>query len=440
MKPNKKQEKFLRAKKRYVAYGGARGGGKSWAVRIKATLLCVKYPSIRIMIVRRSYNELKENHILQLIQLTKGLATYVDSVKTLNFVNGSKIKFAYCDSESDVNRYQGMEFDVIFIDEATQLTEYQFVTLNACIRGVNDFPKRMYLTCNPGGVGHGWVKRLFIERRFYENENPDEYQFIPASVFDNDALLEKNADYLKTLEKLPVEIRKAWLYGDWDISSGQYFSEFDYSIHTVEEVEDLENMRIYASFDYGLDCFCNLFIGVNERNDIYVFDEIYEKNCIISHAVELTNAKNIKDVYCQIAPPDIWGRSQESGKSRADIFAENGLSLTKCGNDLKSGLIAIKELLNRTDNRPRLYIKRSCKNLIYSMTNILTEVSNPDVTANNPHELTHSIDALRYFANFYFYPKTERTTFNISSLREDIRIDYLNGDETIRKLIEQKYK
>ena len=95
---------------------------------------------------------------------TSGIATFKESEKRFYFKNGSSIIFGYCATEGDVLQYQGQEYDVIFIDEATQFTEFQFSTLTACLRGANDFPKRMYLTCNPGGVGHAWVKRLFVDR------------------------------------------------------------------------------------------------------------------------------------------------------------------------------------------------------------------------------------------------------------------------------------
>ena len=162
--PNPKQEEFLLSKTRFTAYGGARGGGKSFVVRLKAKLMALRYAGIRILIMRKTFPELRENHILPLMGELMGIATYKDSDKSFTFLNGSRLRFGYCDNDADVHQYQGQEYDVIFMDEATHFTEFQFSTLTACIRGVNGFPKRMYLTCNPGGVGHAWVKRLCIDR------------------------------------------------------------------------------------------------------------------------------------------------------------------------------------------------------------------------------------------------------------------------------------
>ncbi|MEG2117221.1 MAG: phage terminase large subunit, partial [Clostridia bacterium] len=371
-----------------MAYGGARGGGKSWAIRTKSLLLALHYNGIRVLIVRRSYAELRENHIVELTKMLNGIATYSETTKTFTFGNGSTIKFGYCDGERDVLRYQGMEFDVIFIDEATQLSEFQFEALNASIRGVNDFPKRMYLTCNPGGVGHAWVKRLFIEKKYREGENSKDFKFIAASIFDNTALLEKDGDYLHTLEKLPTQIKRAWLYGDWDILSGQYFPEFDPEIHTCAPFEIPDDWRIYSTMDYGLDMLAHYYIAIDMSGNVFVVDEIYEKNQIISSASEKILSSKYVDAYTRIAPPDLWGRSQESGKSRVDIFAENGVYLTKCSNDIEAGLLAVKELLKVTDGKANFKIFNNCSNLIYSLTNILSDTLNPNITANNPHELT----------------------------------------------------
>lgn len=229
--PNDKQRLFFTARERYVAYGGAGGGGKSWAVRVKAVLLALYYPGIRVLVVRRSYAELEENHVRPMQTVLDGIALYRDRDKTFSFPAGSRIRFGYCDNEGDVLRYQGQEFDCVFLDEATQLTEFQFQTFKGCLRGVNDFPKRMYITCNPGGVGHAWVKRLFIDRDFRAGEDPGDYVFIPAGVRDNRVLMEKDPEYVRRLESLPYALRKAWLEGSWDVFAGQFFTEWDRRLH-----------------------------------------------------------------------------------------------------------------------------------------------------------------------------------------------------------------
>lgn len=258
--PNPKQKQFFLERHKYVAYGGARGGGKSWAVRRKAALMCFAYQGIRVGIFRRTYPELKANHIDPLISELGQCAKYIKSERVFQVVGGSTIKLIYADCEADLLRFQGQEYDVLFIDEATQIPEDWYNKLKACVRGVNKFPKRIYITCNPGGVGHAWVKRLFITRSFTEHENPEDYAFIQALPSDNRALMEASPEYITQLESLPSKLKAAWLYGSWDIFEGQFFEEFIDDpahyldrrwTHVIEPFEIPETWKIYRSFDWG---------------------------------------------------------------------------------------------------------------------------------------------------------------------------------------------
>ena len=213
-KLNKKQEEFFLSRAKYTGYGGARGGGKTHGVRTKALCGACEYAGIRILIIRRTYPELQSNHIEPLLKLVpSALATYNVQQKQMYFINGSIIKFGHFQSyQSAMTEYQGQEYDWIFMDEATQFTEEEFRLLGGCLRGVNDFPKQFFLTCNPGGVGHRWVKRLFIDKQYKldspnpeENENPEDYYFIQATVDDNEALMNSKGgkEYLDSLSQLP---------------------------------------------------------------------------------------------------------------------------------------------------------------------------------------------------------------------------------------------
>lgn len=123
------------------------------------------------------------------------------------FSNGSTISFGYCASDGDLMQYQGAEYDVIFLDEATQLMEEWIKKITACLRGVNDFPKRIYYTCNPGGPSHQYIKRIFIDRHYEAGEDPADYSFIQARVTDNAALMASQPDYIKQLQALPPKLR-----------------------------------------------------------------------------------------------------------------------------------------------------------------------------------------------------------------------------------------
>lgn len=406
--PNPKQLEFLQADERYICYGGAKGGGKSWCVRAKAILLALSYSGIKILLLRRQLKELRDDHILKIQEMTAGVAVWRDSLNSFLFptqADGkvSRILCGHCDTDADVASYAGIEYDVIFIDEATQFTEHQFISLDMSIRGTNDFPKRMYLTCNPGGVGHEWVKRLFIDKNFSPKENPDSYKFIPAKATDNHALMAKNPEYLAQLDRLPDGMREALRDGSWDSFLGQFLTEFDRNIHVMEPFAIPNHWRRYVTLDYGLDMTAAVWIAVDERGKSFVYRELYEKDLIISDAaMKIKEFSGTEKIYEHLAPPDLWSRGQESGKSRAEIFSENGLHLTKTSNSRISGWAAVKESFKiikdeegRADSPMKIF--SVCLNLIRCLPKLQYSERNPGDVATEPHEITHAPDALRGF-------------------------------------------
>lgn len=411
-KPNPKQLLFLKSKKRKVGFGGSRGGGKSWVVRVKAILLALYYPGVKILIMRRTYADLWNNHVLELRKVLEPekIATYRDSEKAMIFPNGSRIRFGYCASESDVLQYQGQEYDIIFIDEATQFTEFMYNCLVACNRGANDFPKRIYITCNPGGVGHSWVKRLFIDRDYTEAENPEDYEFIQSKVYDNTVLMEKDPEYVRMLETLPEDMRKAWLDGDWNVFAGQYFREWRDSIHVIEPIEIPWWWRRYFAMDYGLDMLAGYWIAVDGEGQAYVYREVYQSGLIASEAAqkikELTGGENIEQ---WLAPPDLWNRRNDTGRSVADIFMEQDIPLTQVDNDRINGWQDVHEWLKPYDTtdiitgEPKkaagLRFFRNCRNVIRCLPMVQYDDHKPNDVAKEPHELTHAPDAIRYFCS-----------------------------------------
>ena len=407
-KPSQRQCEFFLARNRYIAYGGARGGGKSWAVRKKAAMLALCYAGCRILILRRTLPELRENHVRPLQEDLAGIAHYRESEKTFTFSNKSLILCGYCDGEKDLLRYQGQEFDFIFIDEATQMEEYVFIRLRACLRGTNGYPKRMYLTCNPGGVGHAWVKRLFIDRRFRAGEQAKDYCFIPARVYDNKALLESDPTYLSGLESLPQDLRRAWLEGNWDLFEGQYFEEFDRDIHCVAPFALPEGCRRFVALDYGLDMLACLWIAELPDASLVVYRELHEKDLIVSEAAKRILALSEGEKYESILlPPDLDGRQKDSGKSVLSLFSENGLCGVRADNRRVPGWLAIKELLKPVSavtgqgRCAKLTIFSSCPTLIANLPALMRDRKNPTDAATHPYEITHICDALRYFALHY---------------------------------------
>ena len=369
------------------------------------------------------------------------IANYNDAKKNITFPNGSRILFRYCSNDADAERFQGTEVDVLFIDEATHQSEERYKKLAACVRGVNNFPKRIMLTCNPGSEGHGWVKRLFVDRQYEAGEDSNDYLFIQAKVTDNHALMESNPDYIKQLEALPEHLRRAWLDGDWDAFIGQYFPEFNRGVHVIEPFAIPREWRRWRAFDYGLDRLVCLWCAMDSERNVYVYREVAESNLTIGDAAKrmLEMTEEDEDIYLTLAPPDMWGRTQETGRDKAQIFYENGLTITKSSNNREAGWLAIKELLKKDVNgEPRLKIFSNCRELIKCLPALQIDAKRPTDCATEPHDITHAPDALRYFAIGWNRPTDPPEPIKVK-YREDILEDYLNATEEERQLIIARY-
>lgn len=444
IKPYPKQVQFFKSTKRYVAYGGARGGGKSWAARTKAVLLALNYPGIQIILLRRSLKELRENHVLPLLKLLDGIAKYRDQDKEFIFPNGARIVLGYCETERDILQYQGQAYDVIFLEEATQFTEFQFQTLTESNRSSGmmkeRFQPRMYFTCNPGGVGHAWMKRLFIDRNYRNKEKAENYEFIPSNVYENEYLMTNNPEYVENLENLPEMRKRAMLYGDWDAFEGQYFEEFNRDLHVIDVPVMPLYWQRYRVLDYGLDKLACYWVAVDDRSRSIFYKELYESDLIISDAAKRIKGMTNEAVTLTYAPPDLWNRRQDTGKSAADVFRENGVVLTKANNDRVQGWYNVKEMLKpyltkdeqtgQEITETRLKITKNCTNLIRCLPMLQHDEKNPNDVATEPHELTHGPDALRYYCSMRFRASVAPVAPKVVHFRSEKRAQasYLGGE------------
>ncbi len=406
--PNPKQELFYQSRTLYTAYGGAKGGGKTHAVRTKAVGGAIRWPGIRILILRRTYPELQQNHIEPILKLVpQEVASYNSALHTMYFVNGSVIKFGHYQSATAEQEYQGQEYDWIFIDEATQFSERAFKFLGGCLRGTSAVPKRFYITCNPGGIGHRWVKRLFIDRDYKtsrdnpeENENPKDYAFIFASVEDNKHLLKSSPAYLQMLSGLPENMRRAYRYGDWDALSGAYFLEFSEERHVIRPFKIPGGWTRYRSFDYGLDMLACLWVAIDGGGRCYVYREVKMPGLIVSEAARMIREHTLPDerVAVTFAPPDVWSRQKDTGRTMAELFWSGGVPIVRSDNNRTQGHMLVKEMLmNRTDGRPGILFFDCCRELTADIQAILADEVNPSDCARQPHDVTHTVDALRNF-------------------------------------------
>ncbi len=433
--PSEKQRLFLKAKAKHVGFGGARGGGKSWGVQSKASLLCVNYAGIKCLIVRETYQELLNNHINTLVAKLHGIAKYNKTEKTFTFYNGSTIKMGYCASDSDLNQYQGAEYDVIFLEEATNLREEWITKITACLRGANNFPKRIYYTFNPGGVSHSYFKRLFIDRQFKEGEDPNDYVFIQSLVTDNKALMASQPDYIKQLEALPPKLREAWLYGRWDIFSGQFFEDFratpDIQLcaeagltpeqaleqrkytHVIKPFDinsgECRGWNIMRSYDFGYNKPFSLgYWAVDYEGTLYRIMEWYGCTQTPDEGVKWSPDEQFKKIsefershpwlkdrkiIDSVADPAIWDSSR--GESIADTAARYGIYFSPGDNNRIAGWMQMHYRLQFDSNGyPRMYVFDTCKSFIRTIPLLMYSETHPEDVDTKMED--HIADECRY--------------------------------------------
>ncbi len=403
----KRQLDFVQAGADEVLFGGAAGGGKSYAQVIDAMVFAIRWPGSQQLILRRSMPELERTLIrTALLLYPKEIYSYNKTDRTGRFANGSTIEFGYCNAENDVYHYQSAEYDVIRFDELTHFTEYMYIYLISRVRGANGFPKQLKSTTNPGGIGHEWVKRRFID-----SGPPDSVQdtetgsriFLPARLIDNRFLMKNDPNYRNRLKNLAEKDQRALLEGEWDLLDGRYFAEWSRDVHLIEPFEIPADWRRVFTMDYGLDMLAGYWIAVSPDARAYVYREVYEPNHIISSAAQRILAMTREEISVWYAPPDLWNRRQDSGKSAVEIFADNGIELTRASSSRVSGWYAMKEMLRPfadEQGRPAAGIVffNSCVNAARCIPALVRDMANPNDCMNQPHELTHAPDAIRYFA------------------------------------------
>ena len=430
-----KQYKFLSADKKHVGFGGARGGGKSWSVRTKAKILAATYKGIKVLIVRRTFPELVNNHINELIEELNGIARYNKTEKVFTFPNGSTIKFGYCNNDKDLLQYQGAEFDVIFLDEATQLQEMWIKKITACVRGVNDFPKRIYYTCNPGGASHGYFKRLFIDKVYEQGEDPADYDFIQALVTDNKALTESQPDYIKQLEALPPKLKEAWLYGRWDIFEGQFFEEFRTSpdlqkcheagitqeealqqrrwTHVIEPFDlnkgEMRGWTIMRSYDFGYNKPFSLgYWAMDYDGVLYRIMEMYGCTQTPDEGVKWSPDEQFRriseferehpwlkgrKIVDSVADPAIWDQSR--GESIAETAAKYGIYFTPGDNNRIPGWMQVHYRMQFDENGyARMYVFNNCNAFIRTIPLMMYSDTKPEDLDTKLED--HCPDEVRY--------------------------------------------
>jgi len=412
--PNPRQREFHTAPHRYRFYGGAAGGGKTRAL-LEETLAQIAEAEnagvkLNAVYFRKTFPELESSAIKEFLDIvpTMGrnrVCRYNYSVHKAKFLGGSQLTFAHCASDNDVYKYQSAEYDLIAIDELTHFTEFQFKYLRSRLRTVGKgIFANMILASNPGGVGHAWVKRIFVDRKFEPEEmaEKDEYVFIPAKVYDNKILMERDPDYVKRLEALPEHQRRALLHGDWDIFEGQFFGEWRRDVHVCGPFEIPVGWLRYRSIDYGYRApFSCHWYAVDYDGKVWCYRELYEtERTAVENARKILEMSEGENYQYTTIDPSCFSRSH-TGESIAEVLMREGVAnLVKADNDRIGGWNSVREYLRvrkdgRGDRYANICIFDVCRNMVRTVPELQYDEHRMDDLDTRGED--HGADDLRYF-------------------------------------------
>ena len=399
------QTEFLASPERDVLYGGAAGGGKSYAMLVDPLRFCHR-SAHRALILRRSMPELRE-----LIYKSRELypkafpgCKFREVEKIWNFPSGAKVEFGFLERDADVYRYQGQSYSWIGFDEITHLpTEFGWNYLASRLR-TTDSEIDPYLRCtaNPGGVGAHWVKKRYVDPcepgQSFKGDDGLTRRFIPARLDDNPYLSE-DGRYEEMLKALPPVQRRQLLEGNWEITEGAAFSEFDPDVHIIPPFHIPIGWERVKGIDYGYASESACIWATVDASDgtLVVYRELYKKNLTGQDLGQVITEMEINDPFSVAGVLDTaaWARTGTTGPTVGETLVRAGHKLRRADKNRIQGKIQIHEYLKIQPNgRPRLQIFSTCPNLIKELQSIPMDKSKPEDV--NTHAPDHAYDALRY--------------------------------------------
>lgn len=359
-----------------IGYGGARGGGKShWGIAQVVCDDCRRFDGLKFLYLRKvgkAGREAIEDLRRDVLHSTPH--EYLASKATLALPNGSRVILGHYQTEKDIDNYLGLQYDGALVEEATQLTHQKVRDIDTCVRTSKPgWRPRMYLTFNPGGIGHAWVKKSFIEpaRRHREIDT----RFIQATVRDNQFV---DRDYRAKLEALTGWQRRAWLDGDWDIAAGQFFTTWRRELHVKNAIAIQPGWRVWLSLDYGWVHFtvCHLF-AESDDGIVYAVDEHAERrwqvadHCEAIRAMLARNGIRPERIDVAVAGGDMFS-PEKDGTTIADHYAANGVPVTRANVDRVNGAAEVLRRLGDPDRDkpPTFFVSESCPRLIDCMPSL----------------------------------------------------------------------
>ena len=395
-----------------VGFGGARGGGKSfWLLAQMGVDDCQRVPGLKCLLLRKvgksnleSFEDLRRRLFLKLpheFNTSRGILT---------FLNGSRIVLGHYQCEKEIDAYLGLEYDVIGIEEATTLTARKHNDIvTVCRTSKPNWRPRIYSTTNPGGVGHTWYRRLYVEP--WQQHRETNTRFIAATINDNAFT---NVEYRDTLDNLTGWQKRAWRYGDWDIAAGQFFTTFRREVHVISSFDEHRPLEWSAALDYGFNHYTVVLLGCTDGDgNLFIVDEHAAREWVVERHAEAIKAMlkrhnvSLSGPYFDplrrfVAGADIFAR-QANGATIAKQYSDLGISLRPANMDRINGWAEVLKRLGDPEAsiRPTLFIHERCRRLVECLPSLQHDPNRPeDVLKVDPDEDGNGgddpADTLRY--------------------------------------------
>jgi len=436
--PTEKQKIFHASHANEILYGGAAGGGKTKAIVMDALFRCLRSPGTTACIFRRTYQELEDTDIKEAqASYPEGLATYNAGRHEYRLVNGSKILFRHCENAADRFKYSGIEIQFMYFDELTAFEQvvYDFLKTRLRAKKALGVTPIIRSASNPGNIGHGWVKKMFVDAGPYMSIQTQEIysetlhkskkirtQYIPSLAMENPFITD---DYIFELEQKPEALRKALLEGSWNSFEGMAFpdvriDESHYKdrkwTHVIDPFDIPLDWPRYFSFDHGYSkpFACQWWAIQPGTGTAYLYREwAGVKPRQANVGLELTptqiadgilerEGKEIQDnlTILRVADPAIFDKSR--GDSVADQMApgymgrRHGVIFSKGDHARLPGKMQVHERLRfNKDGIPGMYIFNTCKNWIRTVPTLPYSETKPEDVDSDAED--HDYDAMRYF-------------------------------------------
>jgi hypothetical protein len=399
------QEDFLAAGETDVLYGGAAGGGKSYAMLVDP-LRYAHRKAHRALILRRTMPELREiiDKSRELYPKAFPGAKYREVEKLWNFPSGAKVEFGFLEKDADVYRYQGQAYSWIGFDEIQHLpTEFAWNYMASRLRTTDpEIVECLRATANPGGAGAAWVYKRYIDpspsNETFRGSDGLTRKFIPARLKDN-PYLAKDGRYEQMLKSLPPTLRQQLLEGNWDVSEGAAFTEFDPVIHTITPFEIPLHWERVKGIDYGYASESACVWGAVDPEDgtLIIYRELYRKGLLGTDLAEILTNMELEDPIgvAGVLDTACWNRTGMTGPTVGETLLKAGHKLRRADKNRKQGKIQVHEYLKLSQSgRPRLQIFNTCPNLIRELQSIPLDKRDPEDV--DTHAPDHAYDALRY--------------------------------------------